>query len=78
MAIMGLQLLLTAALSLCLGAIAQSCTSYGVDYSNGGSYYIDSSSNDYFSFVSEFQGMAQSLGMIDSIDLTDRQPRMLP
>ncbi|KAH8839487.1 hypothetical protein MCOR02_002902 [Pyricularia oryzae] len=56
MVIMGLQLLLTAALSLCLGAIAQSCTSYGVDYSNGGSYYIDSSSNDYFSFVSEFQG----------------------
>lgn len=32
------------------------CTSYGVDYSNGGSYYIDGSSNQYFSFVTVFQG----------------------
>ncbi len=32
------------------------CTSYGVDYSSGGSYYIDSGSNQYFSFVSVFQG----------------------
>ena len=32
------------------------CTSYGVDYSNGGSYYIDSTSNQYFSFITVFQG----------------------
>jgi hypothetical protein len=32
------------------------CTSYGVDYSNGGAYYIDGSSNQYFTFVSVFQG----------------------
>ncbi|TLS29343.1 hypothetical protein PpBr36_01551 [Pyricularia pennisetigena] len=56
MAVMGPNLLLTAAILFCLGAVAQSCTSQGIDYSNGGSYYIDSSSNDYFSFVSEFQG----------------------
>jgi hypothetical protein len=32
------------------------CTSYGVDYSSGGSYYIDSASNQYFSFITVFQG----------------------
>lgn len=32
------------------------CTSYGVDFSNGGSYDIDSESNEYFSFISVFQG----------------------
>jgi hypothetical protein len=35
------------------------CTSYGVDYSNGGSYYIDGSSNQYFSFITVFQGMCR-------------------
>ncbi|KAK3906716.1 hypothetical protein C8A05DRAFT_40471 [Staphylotrichum tortipilum] len=35
------------------------CTSYGVDYSSGGSYYIDSASNQYFSFVNVFQGCSQ-------------------
>jgi len=33
------------------------CTSYGVDYSNGGRYNIDSTSNQYFSFITVFQGM---------------------
>jgi len=32
------------------------CISYGVDYANGGSYYIDSSSNQYFTFQTVFQG----------------------
>ncbi|KAK3316662.1 hypothetical protein B0H66DRAFT_604940 [Apodospora peruviana] len=32
------------------------CTSYGVDYSNGGTYNIDGTSNQYFSFVTVFQG----------------------
>ena len=36
--------------------LAQSCTSYGIDYANGGQYYIDASSNQYFSFVTVFQG----------------------
>ncbi|KAK0702629.1 hypothetical protein B0T21DRAFT_388046 [Apiosordaria backusii] len=35
------------------------CTSYGVDYSNGGAYYIDGSSNQYFSFINIFQGCGQ-------------------
>lgn len=32
------------------------CTSYGVDFSNGGTYDIDSESNEYFSFITVFQG----------------------
>ena len=32
------------------------CTSYGVDYASGGSYNIDGASNQYFSFVTVFQG----------------------
>lgn len=32
------------------------CTSYGVDYSNNGAYYIDGSSNEYFTFITVFQG----------------------
>jgi len=35
------------------------CTSYGVDYANGGSYNIDAQSNEYFSFTSVFQGCSQ-------------------
>lgn len=35
------------------------CVSYGIDFANGGDYYIDSSSNTYFSFVTVFQGCAQ-------------------
>ncbi|OTB01475.1 hypothetical protein M426DRAFT_266203 [Hypoxylon sp. CI-4A] len=41
-----------------LGAIAQ-CSSYGVDYVNGGSYDIDASSNDNFTFTTIFQGCDQ-------------------
>ncbi len=40
---------------LAVGASAD-CTSYGVDYSSGGSYSIDRSSNQYFSFITVFQG----------------------
>ncbi|KAJ2998174.1 hypothetical protein NUW58_g413 [Xylaria curta] len=35
------------------------CTVFGVDYSNGGSYNIDSSSDAYFTFTSVFQGCTQ-------------------
>jgi hypothetical protein len=45
--------LLLGLLTLRAGA---ACTSYGVDYSSGGSYYIDGASNQYFSFVTVFQG----------------------
>ncbi|KAM7186302.1 hypothetical protein V8F20_011437 [Naviculisporaceae sp. PSN 640] len=39
--------------------VAADCTSYGVDYSNGGTYSIDVSSNQYFSFITVFQGCNQ-------------------
>lgn len=35
------------------------CTSYGVDFANGGSYNIDSTSNQYFTFTTVFQGCNQ-------------------
>ncbi|GAP83102.2 hypothetical protein SAMD00023353_0401010 [Rosellinia necatrix] len=35
------------------------CTVYGVDYSNGGSYNIDTSSDALFTFTSVFQGCTQ-------------------
>ena len=54
-------LFLTALLALCLGVLGQSCSSYGVDYSNGGSYYIDGSSDQYFTFISVFQGCASEM-----------------
>lgn len=38
---------------------AQSCSSYGVDYANGGRYNIDGGSNQYFTFVTVFQGCNQ-------------------
>ncbi|KAB5577570.1 hypothetical protein GE09DRAFT_1168517 [Coniochaeta sp. 2T2.1] len=40
-------------------AAEAACSSYGVDYSNGGAYYIDGSSNQYFSFITVFQGCSQ-------------------
>ena len=45
-------------LSLSSSALAD-CLSYGVDYANGGAYYIDGSSNQYFSFITIFQGCSQ-------------------
>lgn len=32
------------------------CASYGVDYASSGSYSIDGTSNQYFSFITVFQG----------------------
>ncbi|KAI2605920.1 uncharacterized protein GGS25DRAFT_533110 [Hypoxylon fragiforme] len=43
-----------------LGAVAQ-CSSYGVDYVNGGSYDIDTSSHENFTFSTIFQGCEQEL-----------------
>ncbi|OIW28951.1 hypothetical protein CONLIGDRAFT_401496 [Coniochaeta ligniaria NRRL 30616] len=42
-----------------VNAAEAACSSYGVDYSNGGAYYIDGSSNQYFSFITVFQGCTQ-------------------
>ncbi|KAK4042660.1 hypothetical protein C8A01DRAFT_44408 [Parachaetomium inaequale] len=43
-------------LALLAWRASAACTSYGVDYSSGGAYYIDGESSEYFSFVSVFQG----------------------
>ncbi|KAL7623435.1 hypothetical protein AAE478_007117 [Parahypoxylon ruwenzoriense] len=40
-------------------AAPAACSSYGVDYVNGGSYDIDSSSSDDFTFTTMFQGCEQ-------------------
>ncbi|KAK3394867.1 hypothetical protein B0H63DRAFT_556017 [Podospora didyma] len=40
-------------------ATEAACTSYGVDYSNGGAYNIDATSNQYFTFITVFQGCNQ-------------------
>ncbi len=52
-------LALVALLSLSLGVLGD-CVSYGVDYANGGAYYIDGSSNQYFSFITVFQGETET------------------
>jgi len=49
--------LLLAVLLVRVSAAEAACSSYGVDYSNGGAYYIDGSSNQYFSFITVFQGL---------------------
>ncbi|KAK3937407.1 hypothetical protein QBC46DRAFT_319704 [Diplogelasinospora grovesii] len=46
-------------LALFAPRVRADCNSYGVDYSNGGSYYIDGSSNQYFTFITVFQGCTQ-------------------
>jgi hypothetical protein len=38
------------------GVLAQGCQAFGVDFANGGAYYIDGGSNQYFSFITVFQG----------------------
>ena len=50
--------LLYLGLSVALGALQVSgdCTCTGLDYTNGGSYLVDGSSNDNFTFTSVFQG----------------------
>ncbi|KAK4191165.1 hypothetical protein QBC35DRAFT_488361 [Podospora australis] len=50
---------LWALFALLVAQASAACTSYGVDYSNGGAYYIDGSSNQYFSFITIFQGCSQ-------------------
>ncbi|KAK7973077.1 hypothetical protein PG996_007306 [Apiospora saccharicola] len=39
--------------------VVADCASYGVDFANGGSYNIDGSSNENFSFTTIFQGCAE-------------------
>jgi hypothetical protein len=51
---------LLALLLVRVGATEAACSSYGVDYSNGGAYYIDGSSNQYFSFITVFQGRVRA------------------
>ncbi|KAK2758385.1 hypothetical protein FQN54_004235 [Arachnomyces sp. PD_36] len=39
-----------------IGGVFADCQSYGVDYLDGESYFIDTESQDYFSFVNKFSG----------------------
>ena len=58
-------LLALAAFSLHLTSYAvsaQTCESYGIDFQDGGSYFIDSNSNASFTTVSEFSG--QPIGIL--------------
>lgn len=43
-----------------INRVSAECQSYGVDYVDGESYFINTESPDYFSFVTEFEGMANS------------------
>jgi hypothetical protein len=49
---------LFALLALLSVKVLADCVSYGIDYANGGSYYIDASSSQYFTFITVFQGMS--------------------
>jgi len=52
-----LRALLALVVFVCLSSnVLADCSSYGVDYANGGAYYIDGGSNQYFSFITVFQG----------------------
>ena len=47
---------LLAVLALLSVKVLADCVSYGIDYANGGAYYIDGSSPQYFTFITVFQG----------------------
>lgn len=59
---MGLSSLLPLAVSSLYAAYASAqstsdvCESYGIDFQSGGSYFINTASNDSFTAVSEFSG----------------------
>ncbi len=38
------------------GLVSADCTCSGLDYTNGGSYLVDGTSNKQFIFTSQFQG----------------------
>ena len=42
--------------------VAADCECSGVDYTNGGAYYVDVSSNNEFQFTSEFNGKPSTFG----------------
>jgi hypothetical protein len=50
---------LFALLALLSVKVLADCVSYGIDYANGGAYYIDASSSQYFTFITVFQGCNQ-------------------
>jgi hypothetical protein len=47
---------LWACLALLAPRVSADCTVTGLDYTNGGSYLIDATSNSPFTFTSLFQG----------------------
>lgn len=44
------------------------CESYGIDFVGGGSYFINSNSDDYFTAVSEFSGCEDDVASNSIVD----------
>lgn len=40
-----------------INLVEADCVSYGVDFIDGGTYFINTASPDYFNFTSYFEGM---------------------
>ncbi len=53
--------LLWACLTVLAGRVLADCTCSGLDYTNGGSYLIDGTSDREFVFTSQFQGWSTRL-----------------
>jgi hypothetical protein len=45
-------------IALFAARVAAECTCKGLDYTNGGAYFIDRSSTANFQFISYFEGMS--------------------
>lgn len=44
------------------------CTTYGVDFQDGGSYFINTNSNESFTFVSKFEGCQNDTASLQLVD----------
>lgn len=48
-------------LGFCAVTAVADCETYGIDFSNGGDYFINSASNDDFTCVTQFSGELKKL-----------------
>lgn len=49
----------------------QGCLSYGIDFQNNGTYFINSASSDYFTAVNQFSGELSMYSSCSMANLTD-------
>lgn len=54
--------------------LAQSCLSYGIDFVNGGSYFINTLSNDSFTCVTQFSGRVKFMASCTNIRVLTSNP----